>query len=345
MKKLITIAILTLSISGIAQTPSYVPTNGLVGWWPFNGNANDGSGNGNNGTNYGATLTTDRFGNVNNAYSFDGTSNYINVPNSATLQFNGGITISAWMFATSLPSPVSFWFSKGADGGTPFSWTSSVPSSPNNFTLVSVYNNSNQTCGTSSSSYLTLNQWVNVVATFDGSFAKTYFNGVLESSTVCSYTTFSNIYDLKFGRRHVSGAPYYWNGKLDDFGIWNRALTQQEITSLYNANICYQSISVTDTLVINANITGFNPITYQNTIKIYPNPTNDHITIDYGNFSSLSGYTLKITNSLGQTVFTNPINQQTSYVSLSTWSGNGLYFVYTIDGQGNTIDVKKIVLQ
>ena len=49
------------------QVPSYVPTNGLVGYWPFNGNANDESGNGNNGTVNGATLTTDRFGNSNSA--------------------------------------------------------------------------------------------------------------------------------------------------------------------------------------------------------------------------------------------------------------------------------------
>jgi hypothetical protein len=46
--------------------------DGLVAHYPFNGNANDESGNGNNGTVNGATLTTDRFGNMNKAYSFDG---------------------------------------------------------------------------------------------------------------------------------------------------------------------------------------------------------------------------------------------------------------------------------
>ena len=57
---------------GFSQAPSYVPANGLVGWWPFNGNANDESGNGNNGTVSGATLTADRNGVANQAYSFDG---------------------------------------------------------------------------------------------------------------------------------------------------------------------------------------------------------------------------------------------------------------------------------
>ncbi|MFM7053662.1 MAG: T9SS type A sorting domain-containing protein, partial [Bacteroidota bacterium] len=128
-------------------------------------------------------------------------------------------------------------------------------------------------------------------------------------------------------------------------GIWNRALTQQEITQLYNANICYQYITVTDTLIINANLTSVNPVTYQNTIRIYPNPTNDHITIDYGNFATLSGYQLKIENSLGQQMFQTTINQQSSYINLNGWTGNGLYFVHLIDPQGNTIDIRKIVLQ
>lgn len=60
-KSLIAALLLTAS-SAFAQVPSYVPTNGLVGWWPFNGNANDESGNGNNGTVNGAMLTSDRLG-------------------------------------------------------------------------------------------------------------------------------------------------------------------------------------------------------------------------------------------------------------------------------------------
>ena len=72
---------LSMTASVMAQVPSYVPTNGLVGWWPFNGNANDESGNGNNGTVNGATLTADRFGNANSAYSFDGVDDYINCVN------------------------------------------------------------------------------------------------------------------------------------------------------------------------------------------------------------------------------------------------------------------------
>ena len=67
MKKLLLLSVLLIAGSSFGQVPNYVPTNGLLGWWPFNGNANDESGNGNDGTVNGATLTTDRFGVSNKA--------------------------------------------------------------------------------------------------------------------------------------------------------------------------------------------------------------------------------------------------------------------------------------
>jgi hypothetical protein len=103
--------------------------------------------------------------------------------------------------------------------------------------------------------------------------------------------------------------------------------------------------TVTDTLVIDAIITGINPPSNQNTLKVFPNPTSTHITIDYGNFNAMIGYTLTIVNSTGQTVFTSQINQQSSYIDLSTWTGAGIYFVQLIDPQNNTIENRKIVIQ
>lgn len=103
--------------------------------------------------------------------------------------------------------------------------------------------------------------------------------------------------------------------------------------------------TVTDTLIINSVITGINPPNNLNTLKVFPNPANTHITIDYGNFTAMIGYTITIVNSIGQTVFLTPINQQTSYIDLSTWSGTGIYFVQLIDPLGTTIENRKIVLQ
>ena len=222
-----------------AQVPSYVPTNGLVGYWPFSGNANDLSGNGNNGTVNGATLTTDRFGISNSAYNYNGSTNYINVSNSTSLQFNGAITFSVWFNASTIPlggvNSTSYIMSKGADGGTPYSWTSFLDTGVLSLTMWNSGNGNNGATITNSQLTISTNQWYNVIFTFDGTNAKAYLNGQLVSTTPSTYTIFSNTYDIKFGRRHISGLPYFFNGKIDDIGIWNRALTQQEITNLYNS--------------------------------------------------------------------------------------------------------------
>src|SRR5271154_1890700 len=97
MKKLLLIiCTMLIAFNAFSQVPAYVPTDSLLGWWPFTGNANDASGNGNNGTVHGATLTNDRFGNPNSAYSFDGSS-YIDVPESDSLELTNDFTLSAWI--------------------------------------------------------------------------------------------------------------------------------------------------------------------------------------------------------------------------------------------------------
>src|SRR3989337_2787470 len=71
--------------------------DGLVAYYPFNGNANDESGNGNHGTVNGATLTTDRLGKVNSAYSFNGVGDYIIVSSAKSIPTNGNRTLSLWI--------------------------------------------------------------------------------------------------------------------------------------------------------------------------------------------------------------------------------------------------------
>ncbi len=104
-------------------------------------------------------------------------------------------------------------------------------------------------------------------------------------------------------------------------------------------------ITVTDTLIINATLAGLNPPNNINTLLIYPNPASTHITIDYGNYALMNGYSVRITNLLGQQVFQSQINQQSSFINLSSWTGTGIYYVHLVDPQGSTIDTREIVLQ
>ena len=99
--RILMIALLFAVTNAFAQVPSYVPTNGLVGWWPFNGNANDESGNGNNGTVNGATLTSDRNGNSNSAYYFSGAGCGTRIDlnlNTSSISNSNEYTISIWVF-------------------------------------------------------------------------------------------------------------------------------------------------------------------------------------------------------------------------------------------------------
>jgi hypothetical protein len=102
-------------------------------------------------------------------------------------------------------------------------------------------------------------------------------------------------------------------------------------------------VSVTDTLIIETTLS-LNPLS-SNTITVFPNPTNDHITINTGNYALMSNYSIKIENNLGQVVFTNPLSQQSFYVDLNGWSGNGIYYLKLLDAQNNVVTIRKIVLQ
>ncbi|CAM6004418.1 unnamed protein product [Sphagnum balticum] len=104
-------------------------------------------------------------------------------------------------------------------------------------------------------------------------------------------------------------------------------------------------IAVTDTLIINANLTGILPPNNTNELKVYPNPANTDLYIDCGNYATMSGYTIKITNSIGQTVFSTAITQQQYDINLSSWSGHGVYVLTISDPSNTVISTKEIVIQ
>jgi len=329
-------------------------TQGLVGYWPFCGNANDDSGNGNNGTVNGATLTTDRFGNSNSAYSFNGTSNFIEVPDNNLLDVSNNFTISLWMkisdYAVALSSdPQSTVLSKPKPGfSTGYCISAYYNLNNNKFSFNGVIN-STQIYQTSNSAP-PLNTWINVIYTYDGASSKLYKNGVLESSSNVVYSLLNSTSSLFFGKEfdNASTSKRYFKGLIDDIGIWNRALTTQEVTQLFNQNQCFTNTTVTDTLVINVGQLSYtNPISYANNITIFPNPASTQVNIAFNNISDLNGGSIKIINSLGQQVATTPITTSgtNTTMTLSTWGGFGLYFVQIVNPQGQIVDIKKILLQ
>jgi hypothetical protein len=249
------VATLGLTAASIAQNvPTYIPTNGLVGWWPFNGNANDESGNGNDGTVNGATLSADRNGIYAKAYLFDGNSNHIEIQPSASLNnFNNAITISAWIYCIGQSGNASYGnqdlqgiFGPATylinDGGFLFRLADPNFDNINNRTIN--YGNGLPNVTISSSSIVLTNNWENIICSYDGNILKIYRNGVQTDSQIVGGGLTSSLNTA--GRYYTIGQCIDWlspttnfqsfNGKLDDIAIWNRALTPQEITALYTAS-------------------------------------------------------------------------------------------------------------
>jgi hypothetical protein len=215
--------------------PTYLPTNGLVGYWPFNGNANDESGNGNHGTVNGAALTSDRNGNGNSAYSFDGNSNILISSLNSSLYFP--VTYRAKIFATEL---VTFPYPNGGGKvilGRDFS---------GNYNQGALVIYSDEPSGlindvgyyvgqsfASSNFSMQQNQWYEVVFSFDSNnVVAFYINGVLVYSGFFNYTPNVSL-PFKIGAgTEPDGVTnrFGWTGKI---AIYNRALTQEEITALY----------------------------------------------------------------------------------------------------------------
>ena len=336
MKKLLLTALTTMGIASatVAQVPNYVPSNGLIGWWPFNGDAKDQSINSNDGTVNGATLASDRNGNTNSAYSFDGVSNWIDCGHNADFDFTqGSLTMNCWINTTDLNSDNEI-IAKGN-------------SCENGYKLITQSGLLRGTCGDITQSY-TENIYQTSIA--DGAWhlvtyviedlktantiTKLYVDGVLKSTsgpdatTTWTTTTLSH---LGFGHSNsIPSCAMFYKGLIDDVGMWNRALTQQEITDLFNAN---------------TTVTGLAPVQKVNMVKVYPNPANDQITVYNGNLASVNGYSLKIMNTLGQEVLAMPLEQQSTKVNVSTLSNQNLYFIQIIDAKGEVIETQKIMRQ
>jgi hypothetical protein len=244
MKILFSFLLLTIFFTSTAQIPTYVPTNGLVGYWPFNGNANDESGNGNNGIVNGATLTSDRFGNVNSAYQFDGINNNILIPDNSIYNFesSGQFSISYWVRFISISNVQgSIIICKQTGSGiTQDGWSSYVDVD----TLPRTrFQNGSPTslADLSAITKVQINKDYFIAVTFDKiqNQVKYYIDGVFQVQSAVGNGLIGNN-----GNGIIIGKPswIYSNakgidGKIDDIAIYNRAISQVEINQLYNSNV------------------------------------------------------------------------------------------------------------
>ena len=107
--------------------------------------------------------------------------------------------------------------------------------------------------------------------------------------------------------------------------------------------IAFKSVKVTDTLLVRFSVK-VSSLDKGQLIKVYPNPAQNQLTIDNGNYSDFSGYTVNVYNSVGAVVYTQVINQKVYTIDLKSWSSVGVYRMELTDKSGAKIAVKTIVL-
>ena len=305
--------------------PSYIPSNGLIGWYPFTGNANDSSGNGNHAAVNGAVLASDRFGNPNAAYSFNGSTDYLH-GNASTFP-TGYRTVSLWFYSSTIntlatgmqvfgygggqceqswlmqmdnPTPATSFFTENTYEvsigcntwltALPFG-ANGTPSSPNSNwqhwaitnsqTGIDLYINGNYAGG------------ITTPISGTGVAGKKFFMGA------CPDTTGTVAYQDAY--------LTHWNGLLDDIGIWNRALTQQEITALYNGGA-----------------TGINKMADGMLFSVFPNPTHDEINVRAD--ERFIGMAFTLYDVYGKAVRAGRIDN-TAFILDVTDLDNGVYFL------------------
>jgi len=222
---------------------------GLVAHYPFNGNANDESGNGNNGTVNGSTLTTDRFGNPNSALAFDGNNNYVFVPSSPSLNMQNSITLVSWVktdnphlilddnpgaiiakHETVSTRQYDLFFYSGIYDSIVFHVVDQKDYYPPDEYIFPL--------STPSAAYRN-NQWHMVVGTYDFAtgLQNIYIDGLLSSFQNLGPVTLKQTgVPVTIGCYSLGAESFrgFFHGILDDIRIYNRALTPDEVSLLYH---------------------------------------------------------------------------------------------------------------
>lgn len=346
--------------------------------YPLDGNAQDVSGNNLHGTISGnPSATTNRYNQSTTAMVFNGVSDYINLPSAFDYSTR---SVLVWFNASQIGSANGYNVVYMSDGPhLQYGLTNITLYTDGTFGDVVRINVGGEVFNAN----INTNQWYQVAISRTPSVVKFYLNGTMVYSQNNPGIGISNntvATTAVVGADRGYSAKFF--GKIDDLRIYNAVISDSAVAEDYTTHFTvydtthvtvndtthftvydttyvtindtayvsvydttFVSVSVTDTLKINVNLTGIAPPNNTNQLSVYPNPANDHLVINNGNLSSMSGYSIKITNALGQVVFNQLVNQQQFYLDLATWGGNGVYILYVLDAGQNVISVKQIVLQ
>jgi len=314
----------TSSVVSLTVLNCTAPAPGLVSWWPGEGNALD-IVSGNNGILNGKVTYAN--GEVGQAFSFDGSSGWVDVPNVAALNPTGPFSVECWVKASSqqfFPQVLvvdkshgwtdgTGWaIQTGTDGTAAFFYgTGGNSGSPANFhgvsTLTSILDN----------------QWHHLAGVWTGTEIRIYEDGVLQNTLPLTTPPANNTRDVEIGRSWGGGSPSrFFHGLIDEVSIYNAALTANEIAAIYGAGAAgkcesqgpaivgqpqSESVVLGGTAMFSVETTGLLPLTNQwqlngsnltDTARITGSHSNI-LVITNVQFADAGSYLVSVTNVAG----------------------------------------------
>lgn len=307
-------------------------SKGLVAFYPFNGNAKDASGNGHDGTVNNASLSSDRFGHSNKAYSFNG-SQGITVSSLSNLGTTGA-TMSCWLKTTSTASSLQVLW------GVPGTLYLNIFKTGY---YVGVFDGSGGSHSSSNDNTTQLNtgDWYNITATNDGKTTYLYVNGSLENSYSDKQLQTSVGFAIA---QYNSGVGTGYTGSIDDVRLYYRQLSDSEVVAIYQApdvSFGYKNVCYLDTMHFTDSSTTVSGSTYlwnfgdsktsslSNPVHYYSSPGTYKVTLKitspYGSYDTTSRYV---------TVYNTPIPSFSANASIQCFSSNQFNLFNTSSGTG-----------
>lgn len=334
MKKLICFAVkCILFLTSITLAQSGLDS-GLVAYYPFNGNANDESENNNHGTINGAMLVPDKFGNENSAFQFDGVDDLIYIGYSPNFDFSQEKQISygLWLYIDQLDSEIQTPLGKDSYCSQ---FAFAIDISPQSRVRAWIHGGP---CWIllESPTLLSTNKWYQIYVTANDNHLKLYINDQALESNISNVT-----WDPYIGHTFIGawgGFPptqiEYFEGIIDEVRIYNRKLSDEEISELYDqftgtTNV-YEDSELLNEIALEQN---------------FPNPFNPTTKIKYeipnSSYTKLSVYDV-----LGNEIDILVSEEKPAGIYENTWNAeklpSGVYF-YRLQAE-NFIETKKMVL-
>jgi hypothetical protein len=300
----------------------------LIAHYPFSGSAVDSSGNGNNGAVHGAVLSVDRFGAPAGAYAFNGTTAYIEVPNSLSLNFQNAITVAFWMKIGAFYAREQYPISHG-------NWDNRWKASISNNRLRWTVKTSSGIRDLDSETDFSVGVWRHVTLTYTGSDIELYIDGNLDAFSSWSGSLLTTSFDLTIGQVLPGNQGYNFNGVLDDIRIYDYALGVPEIEQLAG-------------LATSAEASPEDRVPLKNALEPnYPNPFNPMTEIRFS-VSETGPVTLEIFDLLGRTVATIVRELLPPGTYRRTWDATGVatgVYYYQLTASDSRITRKLMLLR